>query len=77
MATAIPRGLSSWAKLTLAAFRAALDILHPGFVQTQMVGFAGDISPQEASSRLITRIDELTLDNTGTFWHSNGETLPW
>ena len=55
----------------------AVAILHPGFVQTQMVGFAGDISPQEASSRLITRIDELTLDNTGTFWHSNGETLPW
>ncbi|MBE0364273.1 hypothetical protein PULV_a2566 [Pseudoalteromonas ulvae UL12] len=55
----------------------AVAILHPGFVQTQMVGFAGDISPQEASSRLIARIDELTLDTTGTFWHSNGEVLPW
>jgi hypothetical protein len=26
---------------------------------------------------LLTRIDELTLENTGTFWHSNGEVLPW
>ena len=26
---------------------------------------------------IIQRIDELTLKNTGTFWHSNGEILPW
>lgn len=55
----------------------ALAILHPGFVQTQMVGFAGDISPTEAAARLVKRIDELTLVNTGTFWHSNGDVLPW
>jgi len=55
----------------------ALALLHPGFVQTQMVGFAGDISPSEAAARLITRIDALNLDNTGRFWHANGEALPW
>jgi len=26
---------------------------------------------------LLKRIDELTLENTGTFWHANGEVLPW
>ncbi len=55
----------------------AVAQLHPGFVQTRMVGFNGDISPQEAAAGLAARIDELTLENTGGFWHSNGQALPW
>jgi len=55
----------------------AVALLHPGFVQTRMVGFAGDITPGQAAERLAARIDELTLDNSGTFWHSSGEILPW
>lgn len=55
----------------------AVALLHPGFVQTQMVGFAGDISPQEAAQRLVARIDALTLDTSGSFWHSSGDSLPW
>lgn len=55
----------------------ALALLHPGFVQTEMVGFNGDISPETAAQRLIARISELDLSNTGSFWHSNGELLPW
>lgn len=55
----------------------AVALLHPGFVQTQMVGFAGDISPAVAAERLIARIEQLTLDSSGSFWHSNGEVLPW
>jgi len=55
----------------------AVAILHPGFVQTEMVGFAGDISAETAAQRLLARIDGLSLENTGTFWHSSGETLPW
>ncbi|MFL0811297.1 MAG: SDR family oxidoreductase [Agarilytica sp.] len=55
----------------------AVALLHPGFVQTEMVNKAGDISPEEAATRLLERIDELNLENSGTFWHSNGEVLPW
>lgn len=55
----------------------AVAQLHPGYVQTRMVGFNGDISPAEAAAGLVARIDELTLDNTGGFWHSNGQQLPW
>jgi hypothetical protein len=50
--------------------------LHPGLVQTRMTGFSG-ITTETAVRGLLARIDELTLDNTGTFWHSNGEILPW
>ncbi len=55
----------------------AVALLHPGFVQTEMVNNAGDISASTAAERLAQRIDELTIDTTGTFWHSNGEVLPW
>ena len=55
----------------------AVAILHPGFVQTDMVNNAGDISAQASAELLIQRIEELNLDNSGTFWHSNGEVLPW
>ncbi|MCT6699181.1 SDR family oxidoreductase [Rheinheimera sp. 4Y26] len=55
----------------------AVGIYHPGFVQTQMVGFAGDISPQQAAERLAERISALNLNNSGRFYHSNGSDLPW
>ncbi|MGB3202372.1 MAG: SDR family oxidoreductase, partial [Nodosilinea sp.] len=56
----------------------AVAILHPGLVQTRMTGFTQNgITPAEAVQGLLARIDELTLANSGTFWHSNGEVLPW
>ncbi len=56
----------------------AIAILHPGLVQTDMTNFAsGGITPETAVKGLLARIDALTLENTGTFWHSNGEILPW
>lgn len=55
----------------------AVALLHPGFVQTRMVGFNGDITPAQAAAGLAQRIEELNLENTGSFWHSNGELLPW
>ncbi|WP_415898273.1 SDR family oxidoreductase [Neptuniibacter sp. QD48_11] len=55
----------------------AVAILHPGLVGTEMIGGVGDITPDQAAERLSQRIEELNLENTGTFWHSNGEVLPW
>lgn len=56
----------------------AVAILHPGLVQTRMTNFtSGGITPEESVKGLLARIDKLTLENTGTFWHSNGEILPW
>ena len=61
----MPRGIS-------------VGILHPGLVSTRMTGFTSNgIQPKESVKGLIQRIDELTLENTGNFWHSNGEILPW
>ena len=55
----------------------AVAQLHPGWVQTRMVNFSGLISTEESAKGLIERIDQLTLANTGGFWHTNGEALPW
>lgn len=56
----------------------AVAILHPGLVQTRMTGFTDSgITPEESVNGLLARIDELNLDNTGTFWHAKGEVLPW
>ncbi|MFL1455891.1 SDR family oxidoreductase [Marinobacter sp. GN3S48] len=55
----------------------AVALLHPGYVKTRMVNFGGLITPTESAKGLAERIEELDLDNTGSFWHSNGELLPW
>ena len=56
----------------------SVAILHPGLVSTRMTGFTSNgIQPEESVNGLIKRIDQLTLENTGTFWHSNGQILPW
>ena len=76
----------SKAALNIAAVSIAHDlssrgvsvaIIHPGLVGTDKIGGYGDITPDQAASRIAQRIDELTLETSGTFWHSNGDVLPW
>jgi NAD(P)-dependent dehydrogenase (short-subunit alcohol dehydrogenase family) len=55
----------------------AVALLHPGYVRTDMTGGNGNLEASEAASGLLARLDELDLSSTGTFWHSNGEVLPW
>jgi NAD(P)-dependent dehydrogenase (short-subunit alcohol dehydrogenase family) len=56
----------------------AVAILHPGLVRTRMVNFNPQaIPPEEAVRGLLARIDALTLASSGSFWHANGELLPW
>jgi len=55
----------------------AVAVLHPGFVRTDMTGGQGMVDPKQAAAGLLARIDELTLETSGGFWHANGERLPW
>jgi len=56
----------------------AVAILHPGLVATRMINFnPNGISPQQSVQGLLKRIDALTLETSGSFWHANGEELPW
>jgi NAD(P)-dependent dehydrogenase (short-subunit alcohol dehydrogenase family) len=55
----------------------AVAILHPGYVRTDMTSGSGGVDPADAARMLLARIDALTLETSGTFWHANGEILPW
>ncbi len=55
----------------------AVGILHPGYVQTDMTGGNGDLSPAASAQLLVARISELSLVQSGKFFHANGEGLPW
>ena len=55
----------------------AVIVLHPGYVRTGMTGHNGFIDTDESARGIIERIDSLTLEATGTFWHANGDQLPW
>jgi NAD(P)-dependent dehydrogenase (short-subunit alcohol dehydrogenase family) len=61
----------------LKASGVAVAIFHPGLVSTAMINFNGQVSPEDAAAQLAARIEALNLSNTGTFWHANGEALPW
>jgi NAD(P)-dependent dehydrogenase (short-subunit alcohol dehydrogenase family) len=55
----------------------AVALLHPGWVKTDMTRGNGLITADEAARGLLERIDALTLETSGGFWHQNGEQLPW
>ena len=55
----------------------AVGIIHPGFVKTNLTGHAGDITPEESAKNILNRIEQLTLQNSGEFWHANGDSLDW
>jgi NAD(P)-dependent dehydrogenase (short-subunit alcohol dehydrogenase family) len=57
--------------------RVAVAILHPGMVKTEMTGEYGQVEPRDAARGLLARIDQLDLQSSGSFWHANGEKLPW
>lgn len=54
----------------------AVGILHPGMVATDMTGGSG-VPVAKSAAGLIARMDELTLESSGSFWHAEGEKLPW
>ena len=61
----------------LKAAGVAVAILHPGWVKTEMTGDTGNVDAAESARQLVDRVDALTLETTGGFWHANGQTLPW
>jgi short-subunit dehydrogenase len=54
-----------------------VGIFHPGYVRTGMTDQQGYIDPSESVTGILKTLERLGPDTTGTFWHSNGEVLPW
>lgn len=60
----------------LAAHGVAIALLHPGMVATDMTGGQGT-DTATAAGGLIERIDALSIESSGGFWHAEGYELPW
>jgi len=63
--------------LDLAPRGISVFLLHPGFVRTDMTGGNGDISAEQSAANLMARVDALNEADSGSFWHANGQALPW
>jgi len=59
----------------------AVAALHPGMVATALTrdipNAAACITPDAAAAGVVARMDMLTLETSGRFWHANGDELPW
>lgn len=55
----------------------AVGMIHPGFVRTALVNNKGEVEPSDAATGILRQVDRLSMETTGSFWHANGETLPW
>ena len=62
--------------LDLAEQGIAVGIYHPGLVATDMTDYKG-VSTENSVNNLLERVEELSLKNSGKFFHVKGEVLPW
>lgn len=76
----------SKAALNAATVSMAIDLraagimvmaVHPGWVRTDMTAHNGAIDPSESATGILEQIDQLTPELNGSFWHANGQPLPW
>ncbi len=51
--------------------------MNPGWVRTGLGGPHARLSPQESIGGMITVIDRLTPQDTGSFFSHGGERVPW
>jgi NAD(P)-dependent dehydrogenase (short-subunit alcohol dehydrogenase family) len=61
----------------LKANGVAVALLHPGYVQTDMTGHKGHITPTQSVSGMLSVLAKCSVNNTGTFWGFDGKILPW
>ena len=54
-----------------------LFMLHPGYVETDMTDHNAEITPETSAKGLKKIIEDIVPSQAGSFWHVNGEELPW
>ncbi|GAB5412342.1 MAG: SDR family oxidoreductase [Chlamydiales bacterium] len=77
MSKAALNSFSKTLSIDLKAQKISVIMLHPGHVQTDMTDGGGEYTPTQAAENLVQRIEELTLEKTGTFLRATGEPLPF
>lgn len=51
--------------------------IHPGWVKTDMGGQSASLTPEESISGMRAVIQKLGPADTGTYWSTSGEQVPW
>ena len=70
------RGPRAWA-LDIKSEGVKVILLHPGWVQTDMGGPNAEITVEQSVAGMITLIERLGIDESGSFLNYRGEKLPW
>jgi NAD(P)-dependent dehydrogenase (short-subunit alcohol dehydrogenase family) len=52
-------------------------VMDPGWVKTDMGGPGAAITPEKSIAGMLDVIDNLTMDDTGEFFHYQGGKVPW
>eukprot|EP00834_Sanchytrium_tribonematis_P008315 NODE_939_length_2999_cov_0.589310.p1 type:complete len:239 gc:universal NODE_939_length_2999_cov_0.589310:1942-2658(+) len=52
-------------------------LLHPGYIKTDMTQQQGDMEADEAVKRMIKVISNVSKNESGKFFHRDGQELPW
>lgn len=52
-------------------------LIHPGFVQTDMTNGNGHLSADESAQGIAKLFENNGIQESGKFFHVNGEELPW
>lgn len=55
----------------------AVQLIHPGWVKTDMGGEQAAIEPADSAAGIIKVVDDLSMENTATFMQWNGEPHGW
>ena len=55
----------------------AVQLIHPGWVQTDMGGAQAEITPEQSADGIVSVIDGLAMENTGSFMKWDGEVHDW
>lgn len=58
-----------------------VSLLHPGYVRTSLDPESHNnpelVEPEEAASKLWKVLDSKKIEDTGRFWHREGQELAW
>jgi len=52
-------------------------ILHPGWVKTDMGGPYAEISTRESVNQMFDTLENVTLEDAGSFYEIDGSIIPW
>ena len=61
----------------LRSRRIPVVVINPGWVQTDMGGPNARITPEQSVQGMLSVLDGVSLEDTGTFFNYNGDTFPW